>query len=41
LPDRFAPVAARFRFSRFFFFRWRSFCQRLIGLEPRPIADGL
>jgi N-carbamoyl-L-amino-acid hydrolase len=36
-----APTSEAWRFSRSFFFRWRSFRQRLIGLEPRPIGLGL
>lgn len=28
------------RLSRAFFFRWRSFFQRGVGLDPRPIARG-
>jgi len=35
-----AGAAARF-FSRAFFLRWRSFCQRLIALEPRPMLRGV
>ena len=34
-----APSEAR-RFSRSFFFRWRSLRQRLIALEPLPICEG-
>ena len=30
-------VAAAARFARSFFLRWRSFFQRLIGLEPLPM----
>jgi hypothetical protein len=35
---RAAPAASFLRFSRAFFLRWRSFLQRLIGLEPLPTA---
>ena len=38
---RAAPTSAAWRLSRSFFFRLRSFRQRLIGLEPRPIGLGL
>jgi beta-ureidopropionase / N-carbamoyl-L-amino-acid hydrolase len=36
-----APTSAAWRFSRSFFLRLRSFRQRRIGLEPRPIGLGL
>jgi N-carbamoyl-L-amino-acid hydrolase len=35
---RAAPASAARRFSRFFFLRWRSLRQRLMGLDPRPMA---
>jgi hydantoinase/carbamoylase family amidase len=38
---RAAPTSAAWRLSRSFFLRVRSFRQRLIGLEPRPIGLGL
>lgn len=35
-----AACDSALRFSRAFFLRWRSFFQRVVGLEPRPIPVG-
>jgi hypothetical protein len=35
--DEAEALSAAARFSRAFFFRWRSLRQRLIGREPRPM----
>jgi hypothetical protein len=35
---RFAPFAWAVRLARSFFFRWRSFFQRLVGREPLPMG---
>jgi N-carbamoyl-L-amino-acid hydrolase len=38
LRERFAPAAVCLRFPRSFFFRWRSFFQRFVARDPRPIV---